>query len=140
MRGNVARCFAGSEPVEALVADDTGFAKDGTASPCVARQYSGTLGKTGNGQIAVSVHLVNEHVSCAADWRLFCQRSWDDTALDDSVAAARAQYRRGRAAFPIRCGTPRSGLVLEMIDEMTGPAGGACWSRPPARMPAMRSR
>ena len=49
--------------------DDTGFPKDGSASPCVARQYSGTLGKTGNCQIAVSVHLVNDCASCAADWR-----------------------------------------------------------------------
>ena len=72
VRRNVARGFAASQPVEALVVDDTGFAKDGTASPCVARQYSGTLGKVGNCQIGVSVHLVNERASCAADWRLFC--------------------------------------------------------------------
>ena len=61
VRRNVARWFAASQPVEALVVDDTGFAKDGTALPCVARQYSGTLGKVGNCQIGVSVHLVNEH-------------------------------------------------------------------------------
>ena len=36
------------------VVDDTGFPKDGKASACVARQYSGTLGKVGNCQIAVS--------------------------------------------------------------------------------------
>jgi SRSO17 transposase len=47
----------------------------------VARQYSGTLGKIGNRQIGVSVHLVNERASCAADWRLFCPQSWDDQAL-----------------------------------------------------------
>ena len=41
VRRNVARWFAASQPVEALVVDDTGFAKDGTALPCVARQYSG---------------------------------------------------------------------------------------------------
>ena len=33
-----------SEP-DAWVIDDTGLVKDGAASPCVARQYSGTLGK-----------------------------------------------------------------------------------------------
>ena len=86
VRRNVARDFAARQPVEALVIDDTGFAKDGTASPCVARQYSGTLGKVGNCQIGVSVHLVNERASCAADWRLFCPESWDDTGLDDPAA------------------------------------------------------
>src|SRR3954452_2693919 len=30
---------------DAWVVDDTGFPKDGAASPAVARQYSGTLGK-----------------------------------------------------------------------------------------------
>jgi SRSO17 transposase len=62
----------------------------------VARQYSGTLGKTANCQVAVSVHLVNEQASCAADWRLFCPESWDDQALGDPVAAAAARRRRER--------------------------------------------
>ena len=34
---------------DAWVVDDTGFVKDGLASPGVARQYSGTLGKVGSG-------------------------------------------------------------------------------------------
>ncbi len=124
VRRNVARWFAGSQPVEALVVDDTGFAKDGAASPCVARQYSGTLGKVGNCQVGVSVHLVNERASCAADWRLFCPESWDDAALDDPVAAAGARRRRERAGVPgeVRH-TEKWRLALEMIDEMTGPAG-----------------
>jgi len=46
VRANVARWFAARQPVEALVVDDTGFAKDGAASPCVARQYSGTLARS----------------------------------------------------------------------------------------------
>src|SRR5436189_1156945 len=125
VRREVARWFAASQPVEALVVDDTGFAKDGPASPCVARQYSGTLGKTGNCQIAVSVHLVNERASCAADWRLFCPESWDDTALDDPAAAARAARRRERAAIPDEVRhTEKWRLALDMIDEMTGPGGG----------------
>src|SRR5438132_6196573 len=124
VRRNVARWFAASFPVEALVIDDTGFPKDGSASPCVARQYSGTLGKTANCQIGVSVHLVNEHASCAADWRLFCPESWDDKALGDPVAAARARCRRERARIPddVRH-TEKWRLALEMIDEMTGPGG-----------------
>ena len=124
VRRNVARWFAAEQPVDALVVDDTGFPKDGDASPCVARQYSGTLGKTGNCQIGVSVHLVNEHASCAADWRLFCPQSWDDKALDDPVQAARARRRRERARIPdgIRH-SEKWRLALEMIDEMAGPDG-----------------
>ena len=124
VRRNVARWFASSQPVEALVIDDTGFPKDGTASPCVARQYSGTLGKVANCQVGVSVHLVSERASCAADWRLFCPDSWDDAALGDPVAAAGARRRRERAGIP---GEVRHAekwrLALEMIDEMAGPGG-----------------
>jgi SRSO17 transposase len=124
VRRNVARHFAASQQVEALVADDTGFPKDGSASPCVARQYSGTLGKIGNCQVAVSVHLVNEHASCAADWRLFCPESWDDAALDDPVAAAGAARWRERAGIPDEVRhVEKWRLALEMIDEMTGPGG-----------------
>ena len=124
VRRNVARWFAGSQPVEALVVDDTGFPKDGAASPCVARQYSGTLGKIGNCQVGVSVHLVNEHASCAADWRLFCPESWDDQAAPDEVTAAAIRRRREHARIPddVRhAGKWR--LALEMIGEMTGPGG-----------------
>src|SRR5512133_2209428 len=116
VRRNVARWFAAGQPVEALVVDDTGFAKDGGASPCVARQYSGTLGKTANCQVGVSVHLVNEHASCAADWRLFCPESWDDAALADPVAAAAARRRREQA---------------RSADGVRARAAGASWSRSP---------
>lgn len=50
--------------------DDTGFKKDGQSSPCVARQYSGTLVKVGNCQIAVSVHAATDAASCPLNWAL----------------------------------------------------------------------
>src|SRR5579863_1417425 len=122
VRRNVARWFAASQPVEALVVDDTGFPKDGSASPCVARQYSGTLGKVGNCQVGVSVHLVNEQASCAADWRLFCPESWDGQAVEDPVAAARAARQRERAGLPDEVRhAEKWRLAVEMIEEMTSP-------------------
>ncbi len=123
VRRNIARDFARRQAVEALVAAGTGFPKDGTASPCVARQYSGTLGKVANCQIGVSVHLVNEHASCAADWRLFCPESWDD-AMPAAAAAARARRRRDRAGIPDEVRhAEKWRLALEMTGEMTGPDG-----------------
>src|SRR5215471_12091222 len=124
VRRSVARWFASSQPVEALVVDDTGFPKDGDASPLVARQYSGTLGKTANCQVAVSVHLVSDSASCAADWRLFCPESWDDQALADPVAAAGARRRRERAGIPDRVRhREKWRLALDMIQKMTGADG-----------------
>ena len=133
VRRNVARWFAASFPVEALVAGDTGFPKDGKASPCVARQYSGTLGKIGNCRVGVSVHLVNEHASCAANWRLFCPESWDDQALDDPVVAAAARRRRELSRIPGQVRhTEKWRLALEMIQEMTGPDGWGVLEQPAA--------
>src|SRR5260370_1114001 len=63
VRRNIARWFAAGQPVEALVVDDTGVPKDGTASPCVARQYSRTLGHGAHCPVGVSVHLGNEGAS-----------------------------------------------------------------------------
>jgi hypothetical protein len=78
------------------IVDDTGFPKDGKASPAVARQYSGTLGKVANCQIAVSVHAATEKASAVLDWRLFLPPSWDETTVpdDDGVIANRHLARR----------------------------------------------
>src|ERR1039457_3976941 len=62
--------------VEAWVIDDTGVPKDGKHSPGVKRQYSGTLGKIGNCQIAVSVHAVGERGTVPLDWALYLPEEW----------------------------------------------------------------
>jgi SRSO17 transposase len=88
------------EPV-AWAIDDTGFPKDGTGSPGVARQYSGTLGKVGNCQIGVSVHAVTDTASCPLDWRLFLPESWDVVkAGPAAVKAAKAKQRKTFANAP----------------------------------------
>ena len=62
--------------VEAWVLDDTGFPKDGKDSPGVKRQYSGTLGKTGNCQIGVSVHAVGARGTVPLGWVLYLPEGW----------------------------------------------------------------
>lgn len=62
--------------VEALVVDDTGSPKHGEHSVGVARQYSGTLGRTDNCQVAVSLHLAGEKGSGVIAMRLYLPEAW----------------------------------------------------------------
>ncbi len=62
--------------VLAWVVDDTGIVKDGRHSPGVKRQYSGTLGKIGNCQIAVSVHAVGQRGTLPLGWALYLPEEW----------------------------------------------------------------
>ena len=59
VRKTLSRRACGLIDPDAWVIDDTGFIKDGPASPGVARQYSGTLGKVGNCQLVVRMVLVD---------------------------------------------------------------------------------
>jgi SRSO17 transposase len=83
------------------VVDDTGFAKDGPASACVARQYSGTLGKVGNCQIAVSVHAATDTASAVLDWRLFVPESWDETCVPDEAGKVANTHARRLRRQPV---------------------------------------
>ncbi|WP_030443800.1 IS701 family transposase [Actinoplanes subtropicus] len=94
--------------------DDTGWLKCGTASVCVARQYTGTAGKVTNCQIGVSLNLVTDTASCPADWRLFVPESWDP-------AAPEAGERRRKAGMPADAKhREKWRLGLDMIDEAIG--------------------
>ncbi|MFE9934651.1 IS701 family transposase [Streptomyces sp. NPDC005533] len=95
---------------EVWVVDDTGFPKDGKASPGVARQYSGTLGKVGNCQIGVSVHAASDTASCPLSWRLFLPAAWDG-----HDAEARRQACRIPDTVHHR---PKWQLALDMLDEL----------------------
>jgi SRSO17 transposase len=61
-----------------LVFDDTGFAKQGKASVGVARQYSGTLGKVGNCQVAVTCCYADPQASWPVAVRLYLPQEWTD--------------------------------------------------------------
>src|SRR5436305_967254 len=106
---------------QAWVVDDTGFVKDGTASPAVARQYSGTLGKVGNCQVGVSISAVTDAASCPLNWRLFVPERWDDTLAAAPEAAAAIRDRRSRAGIPAEeRHREKWRLALDMIDERAG--------------------
>lgn len=62
----------------AWVIDDTGFPKKGEHSVAVARQYSGTLGKVGNCQVAVSLHLAASNAGLPLDFQLYLPKEWAD--------------------------------------------------------------
>jgi SRSO17 transposase len=59
-----------------IVIDDTGFAKQGTHSVGVTRQYSGTLGKRDNCQVAVSLHYAASAGGYPLMLRLYLPESW----------------------------------------------------------------
>jgi len=66
------------EPDAVWVIDDTGFPKQGAHSVGVERQYSGTLGKTANCQVAVSLHEVCTEGAAVLSWRLYLPEIWAD--------------------------------------------------------------
>ena len=106
----VAERVAPEIEVEAWVLDDTGFPKDGKDSPGVKRQYSGTLGKTGNCQIGVSVHAVGKRGTVPLGWALYLPEDWcQDTE------------RRKKAKIPD--GTTfktKSELGVELVERASG--------------------
>ena len=71
------------------IVDDTGFAKKGTHSVGVGRQYCGRLGKTDNCQVAVSLSIANEYGSLPVAYRLYLPQDWASEAA-----------RRKRAGVP----------------------------------------
>ena len=99
----------------AWVIDDTGFPKQGTHSVAVHRQYSGTLGKTGNCQVAVSLHAAGPRGSSALAWRLYLPTVW-----------ARDEARRRKAGVPPEATFRKKWeLALDLLDLAHG------WGLPP---------
>lgn len=103
----LARKVDGELPgIEALVIDDTGFPKKGSHSVGVQRQYSGTLGRIDNCQVAVSLHVAGEPGSACIAMRLFLPELW-----------ANDLKRRRKAGVPdgVECDTKLQ-IALGQID------------------------
>lgn len=87
-------------PNAALLVDDFGIAKQGRHSVGVQRQYSGTLGKTGNCQVAVNLVYVAPGSKRNADQRtwplgtqLYLPTSWSGDAARRSKAGVPSEVR-----------------------------------------------
>ena len=77
LRKELAHRLVGAlQPVAAWIVDDTGFPKKGTHSVGVARQYSGTLGKVSNCQVAVSLHYATDDAAMPLDFALYLPEEW----------------------------------------------------------------
>jgi SRSO17 transposase len=93
-------------PDPVWVVDDTGFAKQGEHSVGVERQYSGTLGKVGNCQVAVSLYQMGDQGHAILGWRLYLPERW---ATDPT--------RRQAAGIPATVTfQPKWHLGLDLID------------------------
>jgi SRSO17 transposase len=97
-----------------LVLDDTGFPKQGKTSVGVARQYSGTLGKVGNCQIAVTCCYPDPQATWPVAVGLYLPKAW-----------AEAPERRGKARVP-------EGVIFQTTPEiaLTRLAEARAWGVP----------
>ena len=64
--------------IEVWVVDDTGLPKKGRYSVGVARQYTETLGRTDNCQVATSLHLAGERGSGCIGLRVYLPKEWTE--------------------------------------------------------------
>src|SRR5437899_9095073 len=90
-----------------LVFDPSAFAKKGTESVGVQRQWCGRLGKVEHCQVGIYLGYASRREHALVDCRLFLPREW-----------AKDKKRRAKAGVPheVRFQT-RHELMLEMLDE-----------------------
>lgn len=92
-----------------LIIDDTGFAKQGQHSVGVARQYSGTLGKVANCQIAVNCHYAERTLAWPVATRLYLSKAW-------CADAARRQATQVPEGLTFQT---KAAIGLDLIDQAT---------------------
>lgn len=101
-----------------LVCDETGFAKKGTRSAGVARQYSGTLGRVDNCQVEVFLGHASSRGHALIDRRLYLPKTW----ISDP-----ARRRQAGIPLPVRFAT-KPHLAAEMIDDALQAGVPAAWA------------
>lgn len=101
-----ASSLLGGRDDSGLVIDETAFAKKGSHSVGVCRQWNGRLGKVDNCQCGVFAALSNESVATLIDMRLYLPKEWvNDRARCDTAGIPREA----------RTYKSKTALALEMI-------------------------
>jgi SRSO17 transposase len=95
------------EPDAVLVFDPSAFAKKGTQSVGVARQWCGRLGKVENCQVGVYLGYVSRQGHALVDVRLYLPREWTND---------RKRLKKAGVPKDVRFQT-RHELALQMLDE-----------------------
>ncbi len=106
-RARMAAAFAADDGV--IVIDDTGFPKQGRHSVGVARQYSGTLGKRANCQVATSLHYASTRGDYPLALRLYLPEGW----TSDPERLKQARVPTEERAFKTKWQ-----LALDLLDEV----------------------
>ncbi len=97
--------MAARDPVQAWIIDDTGMMKQGSHSVGVQRQYTGTVGKVANCQVAVSLSLATRTEHVPVDFELYLPKSWTEDPA-----------RRAEARIPDEIGfRTKPDIALAMI-------------------------
>ena len=98
-----------AEPAGVIVIDDTGFAKKGCYSVGVSRQYTGTLGKTDNCQVAVSLHYAAPNGDYPLALRLFLPEPW--TSQPQRMQAVRVPAK-------FQAPQTKEQIALDLLDQV----------------------
>jgi SRSO17 transposase len=108
-RARMAAAFAMDDGV--IVIDDTGFPKQGRHSVGVARQYSGTLGKRANCQVATSLHYASARGDYPLALRLYLPEAWTSDPERLELARVPPDERGFKTKWQI---------ALDLLDEVRG--------------------
>ena len=100
-----------------LILDDTGFPKQGTHSVGVSRQYSGTLGKIGNCQVAVTAALWTGVRAWLLGAELYLPDAWLMPARrqEARIPAGVRFQEKWRLALTLIRRVRRAGIQIDLI-------------------------
>jgi SRSO17 transposase len=105
-----------------LILDDTGFPKQGSQSVGVQRQYSGTLGKIGNCQVAVTAALWTGVRAWFVGAELYLPQAWltSERRARGHIPAAVQFQEKWRLALTLLDRVRRAGIDLDLVTADAG--------------------